>query len=242
MQGLVLVLGASGTIGGAIARRLAADGHALALHGGGESDRLAAIGEELDAPTFAADLSDPAAVGRLFEDVAKLDRRLTGLVFAVARPFPHKLAHRTGWATFDEQMSSQIKALHHVLTAAKPMLEDPEEDARVIVLSTEYVLGAPPIKIAPYVAAKAALTAYARVAAQELLKSNIRVHILAPGMVKSALTADMPDEFLDQVAEGMPEKRLTAPEDVAEVARFLMRPEGDSLYGTVIPVTRATRR
>jgi len=110
------------------------------------------------------------------------------------------------------------------------------------VLSTEYMLGTPPVKIAPYVAAKASLTAYTRVLAQEWLGRGVRVHILAPGMVKSALTAELPDMYLQQAAEAMPEKHLTSDEDVAAVAAFLMSEMGDVLYGTVVPVSRAQRR
>ena len=91
-------------------------------------------------------------------------------------------------------------------------------------------------------AAKAALTAYARVLAQEWLGRGVRVHILAPGMVKSAMTAELPDMYLEQVAEAMPEKRLTSAEDVAGTAAFLMSEAGDVLYGTVVLVSRAQRR
>jgi 3-oxoacyl-[acyl-carrier protein] reductase len=152
------------------------------------------------------------------------------------------LAHRTDWSVFQEQFDTQLKFLHETIRATKPLMETAESGARVIVLSTEFVLGAPPQKIAPYVAAKAALTTYARVAAQELIKQGIRVHILAPGMVESALTADMPAEYLAEVAAAMPEKRLTSAMDVADVAQFLFTPAADSMYGTVIPVSRADRR
>lgn len=242
MQDAVLVLGASGVIGGAIARELAADGYALVLHGLRMTDRLINLGEELSAPIFTCDLANPDDVNQLFENVRKSCDGLAGLIFAAAKPFPHKLSHRTNWQVYQDQLDTQLKALHLVVDKALPYLQKSPNGARMIILSTEYVLGAPPIKIAPYVAAKAALTAYSRIIAQELLRHDIRVHILAPGMVRSQLTADMPDEFLDSIAEAMPEKRLTSGEDVAKVAAFLMQPAADSLYGTVIPVSRAARR
>lgn len=242
MQDPVLIVGASGTIGGAIARRLKAEGRRVVLHGGTASDRLAALGRELDSPTVSGDVGDPATVAAIAarEDLGL--NRLAGIVFAAARPFPHKLTLRTEWSVFQEQIDSQLKALHEVSACFLPLMKNRSDGARIVVLSTEYVLGMPPQKIAPYAAAKAALTAYAKVLAQEVLKHGIRVHILAPGMVPSALTADMPDEYLAQVADGMPEKRLTAAEDVADLCSFLLRPAGDTLYGTVVPVSRAPRR
>lgn len=241
-DGPVLVLGASGAIGGAIARRVAASGRAVIAHGREDGERLRALGVDLDAPTVAGDLSNDAEVEAVEGAVRGQTERLSGLVFAAARPFRNKLALNTDWSVFQAQIDSQLHAFHNAMTRFKPLLAANPGGARVVVLSTEFVLGSPPIKTAPYVAAKAALTTYAKVLAQELLTSNIRVHILAPGMVRSALTADMPDEYLDIVAEGMPEKRLTAAEDVADVCAFLLRPEADTLYGTVTHASRAARR
>lgn len=242
MQAPILVLGASGTLGGAIALRLFADGHKLILHGNHGREQLQALANSCGEAEFhCADLTEENAVTALFETISKAHDSLSGLVFAVACPFPHKLTHRTPWSVFQTQLNSQLKAAHLSLTAALPLLKS-AGTARVLVLSTEYAIGIPPIKIAPYAAAKAALTAYAKVIAQEWIAHHLRVHILAPGMVPSNLTADLPDLYLDQVAEAMPEKRLTSPADVADVASFLITPAADCLYGTVIPVTRAERR
>lgn len=238
MQDPVLILGATGTLGGAIARRLAADGTPLAVHGRRADERLDALAADTGARAVVADLTDETAVTALFAGF----QRLSGVVFAVGAPFPHKLAHRTGWDVFQGQVDGQLKALHLSLSAALPLLRGRDGGARVVVLSTEFVLGNPPAKIAPYMAAKAAMTAYARVVAQEWLGFGVRVHVLAPGMVPSALTADMPQEYLDQVAAGMPEKRLTAAEDVAGIAQVLLSPAADPLYGTIIPASRAARR
>ena len=68
------------------------------------------------------------------------------------------------------------------------------------------------------------------------------MHILAPGMVKSSLTDHMPDRYLDQVVESMPEKQLTTVDDVADMAEFLMTPKADTMYGSIIHASRAERR
>jgi len=242
MQNPVLILGASGVIGAAITRRLCGDGPVV-LHGHEGTSRLESLAGEIDgAATVNADLCDPGQVSAMFERLAADHGALRGVVFAVASPFPHKLTHKTDWSVFEAQLDTQLKALHLSLSAALSLLEANEGTARALVLSTEYVLGAPPVKIAPYVAAKAALTAYVRILAQEWMDRGVRVHILAPGMVESALTAELPEMYLQQVAEAMPEKRLTSAEDVAAVAAFLMSEAGDALYGTVVPVSRAQRR
>ena len=242
MQNPVLVIGASGTIGSAVATKLVKYGSSIIVHGGSESPRLKKLADKLAVPAIFGDLSKEDIVLKCTDQIQALSPRLSGLVFAAATPFPHKLTLRTDWEVFQQQMDCQLKSFHLVMQHLKNLLESSEDGARVVVLSTEYVLGSPPIKIAPYLAAKAALTTYAKILSQELLASNIRIQILAPGLIKSALTADIPDEYLQQIAENMPEKRLTDPEEVAHLCAFMMRPEADPLYGTTIQVSRGPRR
>lgn len=237
MPPVALILGATGAIGSGIANRLAGRASVI-LHGSAPSHRLERLARQTGGTMRSADLTDELATKALFADLDGLDM----LVFAVGRPFPHKLTHRTSWDVFQDQLDSQVKALHLALSNAFPLLKGRENGARVLVVSTEFLLGMPPAKIAPYMAAKAAMTSYARVVAQEWLSHSIRVQIIAPGIVRSALTVDMPEEYLAQIAESMPEKRLTSAEDVTNLADFLLSPAADSLYGTIVPATRAARR
>ena len=245
MQDPILILGATGAIGGVIAKRLAITGPVI-LHGRSQS-RMSSLKNELSngghkVESYLANLKQLDEVQSFFDKIAARHKKLSGVVFSVAQPFSNKLTHNTPWSDFSEQIDSQLKSLHYVVQNTLPLLKGHKCGARVIVLSTEFLIGAPPVKTAPYVSAKAALTAYSRVLSQEWLKYNIRVHILAPGMVKSALIADMPDRYLDQVEEGMPEKQLTTVDDVADMAEFLMTPKADTMYGTIIHASRAVRR
>ena len=134
-----------------------------------------------------------------------------------------------------------MKAFHLSISSAIPLLEK-NKKARILIISTEYVLGLPPIKIAPYVIAKSALTTYARILSQELLPKNIRVHIMAPGLIQSKLTMDLPKKYLEILKAEMPEKTFTSMRDIADIAALLMSDQGDVLYGNIVPVTRAQRK
>lgn len=237
----VLILGASGGIGRAIASRLSRARYSLILHGR-DTTRLAALSADLGGTCFieTADLCDEADAAALFERIREAHGCLGGMVFSIATPFANKLAHRTAWSTFDRQISTQLKALHLSATAAYPLLSGGNGTRRVVLVSSEAV-ATPPIKTAPYAAAKAAMTAYGQVIAKEWLGKGIRVHIIAPGMVKTPLIAHIPDEFLDQVAESMPEGRLTTVEDIAGIVEFLMSDAADTLYGAPIRVSRGER-
>ncbi len=242
MQDPILIIGASGTIGSAIATKLTDDGCSVILHGATDSKRLKNLASKLKSPMISGDISDQLVTQKCAEKVHKCTENLSGLIFAAAMPFPHKLTLRTEWQIFQQQLDSQLKPFHLIMQHFKTALENREDGARVIVLSTEYLLGTPPIKIAPYLSAKAALTTYAKVLSQELLSSKIRVHIIAPGLIKSPLTGDMPDEYLELLAERMPEKKLTTPEEVANLCAFMMQPDADALYGNIVPISRGSRR
>lgn len=242
MPNPILILGASGGIGRAIASRLSRTGCPLILHGR-DTTRLAALSADLGGTCHveSADLCDEVEVAALFERVRSAHGGLGGLVFSVATPFSNKLAHRTAWSVFDVQISTQLKALHLSASAAYPLLADGNVTRRVVLVSSEFAITPPPIKTAPYAAAKAAMTAYGQVIAKEWLRHGIRVHIVAPGMVKTPLIAHIPDEFLDQVASSMPEGHLTTAEDVAGMVEFLMTDAADTLYGSPIRVSRGER-
>ncbi len=66
------------------------------------------------------------------------------------------------------------------------------------------------MKIAPYIAAKSASTSYVKILAKELIKKDIRVFILSPGMIKSNLTSNIPEEYFKQIEQSLPEKKLTS--------------------------------
>lgn len=243
MQNPVLILGASGGIGAGIARRLARQGSSVILHGR-RRDRLDALAADIGpaATVEIADLTDEAEVGALFARIAEARTALSGLVFSVAAPFAKKLTHRTGWGEFDRQITTQLKALHLCAAGAFPLLAGQDATTRMVVVTSEYAMGMPPVKTASYSAAKAAITAYARVVAQEWLGRGVRVHIVAPGMVRTEFTSDIPDAWLEDHVTRLPEKRLTTVEDVADMVAFLMTDAADCLYGTPLQVSRAERR
>ena len=244
MQNPVLILGASGEIGKHIAEKFSQTGQSLILHGNKNAPpKIRSFSDSQTIETVYADLTDEISVQTLFDGIGKEYTALSGVVFSVAQPFSNRLSHRTPWRVFDEQIQTQLKAAHITLSAAYSMLKEHGKDttARVIMISTEYSLGLPPIKIAPYVAAKSALNAYALSLAQEWLGSNIRVHILAPGLLRSNLTSHMPELYLEELTKNMPEKKLTSAEDVANFAAFLMTADSDPLYGSIIPITRGKR-
>lgn len=241
MQDPILIVGASGTIGAAIAKKLKQENFNLILHGRVKNQKLKKIGDELSSPIIYGDFSKSDVVEREFLKLNRENKNLLGLVFSIAEPFLNKLTLNTPWSSFEKQLNSQLKAFHEIMIHSKSLLTHRSNGSKVLVISTEYLLGSTPIKIMPYIAAKSALTAYAKGLAKELLPLNIRLHILAPGMVRSNLTNHMPEEFIKIIENKLPEKKLTSAEDIASISNFLLNEDSDILYGNIIHASRGDR-
>ena len=87
-----------------------------------------------------------------------------------------------------------------------------------------------------YAAAKSAVAGAARSAARELGRYGIRVNAVAPGVIRTDLTAGQSDEVLEAVLRRTPLGRLGEPADVARVVRFLVSDEAAFVTGQVLGV------
>ena len=87
---------------------------------------------------------------------------------------------------------------------------------------------------ANYAAAKAGLVGFTKTVAREGAMRGIRVNVIAPGMVDSAMTQALSDKVKDQILTEIPLHRLGQPDEIAQTARFLV--ENDYVTGQTIVV------
>lgn len=88
----------------------------------------------------------------------------------------------------------------------------------------------------PYVAAKHGLVGYTKSAALEYARYGIRVNAVCPGVVKTGLTRDLPEEFMGPITAGQPIKRLAEPEEIAAPVVFLLSGAASFITGVALPV------
>jgi 3-oxoacyl-[acyl-carrier protein] reductase len=88
-----------------------------------------------------------------------------------------------------------------------------------------------------YSAAKAGIVGLSKAAAKELARSGVRVNVIQPGLIRSAMTEAMPQEIWDQKLAEIPLGRAGEPAEVADVALFLASDLSSYLTGTVTEVT-----
>ncbi|WP_457095473.1 SDR family oxidoreductase [Lysobacter sp. P5_B9] len=234
-RSVAIVTGASRGIGAAIAERLAKDGHAVAVNYAGnrrEADqvfeRIAAAGGE--AIALQADVSDPAAVQRLFEAV---ESRFGGVDVLVNNAGIMKLAPLADSddALFDSQVAINLKGTFNTVRQAARRLRD---GGRIVNLSTS-VVGLKLETYGVYAATKAAVETLTAVLSKELRGRSITVNAVAPGPTATDLFLNgKSPELIDRMAKMNPLERLGTPGDIANVVAFLAGADGGWINGQVL--------
>lgn len=230
-----LVTGASGGIGSAIARALAAQGARLALSGSNEA-KLAAFAAELggDHLPLVCNLGDAAAVDALVpQAVEALGGRLDILVnnAGVTRD---NLLMRMKDEEWDEVIRINLEAAFRLMrAAAKPMMK--QRFGRIIsVTSVVGVTGNP--GQANYAATKAGLIGMSKSVAQELASRGVTANCIAPGFIASAMTDALPDAQKEALNARIPMGRMGEGGDIAAAAVYLSSREAGYVTGQTLHV------
>jgi 3-oxoacyl-[acyl-carrier protein] reductase len=232
---VAIVTGASRGIGAAIAQRLARDGCAVVINYAGKVEPAEALAAEINrsggkALTAQADVSSPAAVGRMFDAAEAGFGGVDVLVnnAGIMRPVP--LAE-TDDALVDSHIAVNLKGVINTLREAARRLR---HGGRIINLSSS-VVGLYQPGYAVYAATKAGVEAMTHILSKELRGRNITVNGVAPGPTATSLFLDgKPQEVIDEAARRAPLERLGKPEDIANAVAFLAGADGAWINGQVL--------
>jgi 3-oxoacyl-[acyl-carrier protein] reductase len=229
-----LVTGASGGIGGAVARALHSQG-AQVMVAGTRRDALGTLAAELGerAHIGLADLANPAAADRLVRDAEKAMGRVDILVnnAGVTRD---ALALRMDDESWRIVVEVNLTAAFRLTRAAlRGMIR--RGHGRVIgVASVVAITGN--AGQANYAAAKAAMIGMSKSVAAEIAGRGITVNCIAPGAITTAMTEKLTAEQRARLLGAIPAGRFGAPEDVAAAVIFLASPEAGYVTGQTLHV------
>ena len=234
---VALVTGASGGIGAETARRLARDGFAVIVNYAGNAGSAEQVAREIEAAggkavVAQADVSDPAAVRRLFDSA---EAAFGGVDVVVNNAGIMKLANIADAddALFDQTLAVNLKGVFNVLREAARRLRD---GGRIISLSSS-VVGLLPPGYGVYAASKAAVETMSAILSKELRGRNITVNAIAPGPTATKLFLDgKPAEVIERLSKAAPLERLGQPDDIAGSIAFLAGPDGAWVNGQVLRV------
>lgn len=222
----VLVTGGNRGIGLAIAQRLAADGHKVAVthRGSGAPDGLFGV---------VCDVTDSDSVDRAFTEVEQKQGPVEVLV-ANAGITDDTLLMRMTEEQFQRVVDANLTGAFRVAKRAnRAMLRS--RWGRMIFLSSVVAMAGGPGQI-NYAASKAGVIGMARSITRELGSRSITANVVSPGFIETDMTAELPDDLRGKAKEYIPLQRLGQPEDVAAVVSFLAGPDSSYVSGAVIPV------
>lgn len=181
-----LVTGAGRGIGAAVARRLSADGHQVALTAR-SGDELEALAAALPGPSLVvpADVTDPDAAERVFTAVEEAWGPVEVLVLNAGSATTAPV-HRTTDADWAHMLELNLTAPFRMLRRAVPTMKKEGFGRIVAVASTAALRGEP--YIAAYAASKHGLLGLVRTAAIELATAGVTVNAVCPGFVDTPMT------------------------------------------------------
>lgn len=217
----ILVTGASKGIGRAIAERLGADGFAITAHyhhdeAGAVASAAAIRAAGGSAATLGFDIADRATCRAALEADIALHGSYYGVVLnaGIARDAAFPAMLEDEW---DSVLRTDLDGFYNVLhPLVLPMVQQ-RRGGRIVTLTSISALTGNRGQT-NYAAAKAGIVGASKSLAIELAKRGITVNCVAPGIIDTQMTAEIPG---DELARLVPLRRAGRPEEVAALVSFL---------------------
>lgn len=225
----VLVTGGNRGIGRAIAERLLADGHKVAVTTRATSSGSAPEG----ALVVECDITDSDSIDAAFSTVEEAHGAVEVLV-ANAGTNKDTLLMRMNEADFAGVVDANLTGAFRLAKRAnRAMLR--ARFGRVIFIGSVVGLAGTAGQ-ANYAASKAGLVGLARSIAREVGSRSITANVVTPGFIDTDMTAQMPENVREQALAAIPMARYGRPEDVAGLVSWLAGEDSAYVNGAVIPV------
>lgn len=233
-----LVTGGSRGIGSAIAKRLADDGFDIAFCYRTESDAARETASALaergaatyHAPCDVADAESVAAFVKAAEaELGPMDTLVNSA--GVIRDNPMVRMDVEDWTTvIDTNLTGYFHFCHRVIFGFM------KQKSGVIVnlSSISGVYGN--ASQTNYSAAKAGINGMSKALAKEVARYGIRVNVVAPGVIDTDMTSNLPENVLERTLQAVPMRRSGQPEEVADLVSFLASDRAQYITGQVLQI------
>lgn len=223
----IIVTGGTGGIGQAMAKRFVAEG-AQVLIAGRNEEKLASISKELGCLALKLDVTQVET----FTDFLNKAIELLGCVDCLVNNAGISLHETFRTVTpegFDAQVSTNLRGPFFLTQAYINYLREHDFGGQILFISSE---SGETADVRPYGITKAALNSFVQGLAYSYLRYKIRVNAIAPGITATAMTGYDPNDDLISASNQI--GRIYLPEEVAELAAFLISDAAGSISGQII--------
>ena len=223
---VALITGGSRGIGAAMVRRFCAAGIRVAFTFRQSAAEAAKLAEETGALSVQMDVTD-GAVAEAVRGIIRAQGRIDILV------------NNAGVALNRLLMDTNVYGTFNVTRAVLPHMIERRGGAIINLSSIWGQEGG--AGEAVYSASKAAVIGLTRATAKEVASAGIRVNCIAPGIIDTAMNAELSAGDVAEICDGIPLGRVGSPADVAEAALFLASDAARYITGQVLPVNGGWR-
>ena len=239
-----IVTGGTRGIGFAVVQTFLRNGASVALFGSRQETvdkALAALKAEnpdWEVIGMAPDLTDYAAVDAAFAEAEKAFGRIDILVNNAGISAREPLYDYTPEA-FEKMMRLNVSAVFNGCRAVAPRMKA-QGGGSIINTSSMVSLYGQPSGVG-YPTSKFAVNGMTRSLARELGRDNIRVNAVAPGVTRTDMVANLPQEIVQRVCAPIPLGRMGEPEEVANAFLFLASDLASYITGEILQVDGAAQ-
>ncbi|MBQ2770577.1 MAG: 3-oxoacyl-ACP reductase FabG [Clostridia bacterium] len=235
----ILITGASGAIGGAIAKAFQKDDCRLILLANRNPGALAEVADELqkqgrEVHCRACDLSSREDIAALCRSLKKEFGGVDVLINNAGIALAQKLITDCTPEEWDKLFAVDVRS---IFLLCRELLPEMISNRRGSIVNIASIWGGVGGSCeVPYTAAKAAVIGFTKALAREVGPSGVRVNCVAPGFVKTPMNDHLNPEEQQSFFEETPLSRAAEPKEVAASVRFLALEEASFITGQVLTV------
>ena len=237
-KGVVLITGGSRGIGKAIANKFAENGYNLVINYVSDSTDIKSLSAEFEQKGaqvlfIKTDVKDLESCENMIKSAIDKFGKIDVLVNN-AGITKDALIMRMKEEDFNKVIDINLKGTFNVTKSVVPFMMKKRSGKIVNLSSVVGVTGN--AGQCNYSASKAGIIGFTKSLAKELASRNIRVNAVAPGFIKTDMTAVLSDNVKEEINKQIPMKKMGTPEDVANVVYFLSSNESSYITGQVINI------
>ena len=231
---VAIITGGTRGIGRAIVERFAAEGAKIILTGTSHiSDELSQKLDEMGAEyqfvkANAASMEDAETVVKTCIDkFGRIDILVNNA--GITRD---TLLLRMSESDWDDVIATNLKSVFNYTRAVQQLMLRQRSGAIVNMSSIAGVMGN--AGQTNYAASKAGIIGFTKSIAREIGSRKVRCNAIAPGLIETDMTKDLPEEIKEGMLRGIPLRRMGKAEEIANVALFLASDQSSYITGQVI--------